>query len=96
MPDAFGSDCKTRYPILLIHGVGFRDLKRPLYWGRIPARLTECGAELYYGLTDSWGRMADNVCLLERRVDEILIATGAKKVNLIGHSKGGLEARLLA
>ena len=28
--------CKTRYPIVLIHGAGFRDLKWPVYWGRIP------------------------------------------------------------
>ena len=36
--------CKTRYPILLLHGAGFRDLKRPLYWGRIPGALEAHGA----------------------------------------------------
>ena len=40
--------CKTRYPILLLHGAGFRDLKRPLYWGRIPGALEAHGAALYY------------------------------------------------
>ena len=41
--------CKTRYPILLLHGAGFRDLKRPFYWGRIPDALEAHGAALYYG-----------------------------------------------
>ena len=27
--------CKTRYPVVLIHGAGFRDLRWPVYWGRI-------------------------------------------------------------
>ena len=39
----------TKYPILMLHGVGFRDLKWPLYWGRIPAALSAMGAELFYG-----------------------------------------------
>ena len=31
--------CATRYPLVLIHGAGFRDLKWPVYWGRIPREL---------------------------------------------------------
>ena len=31
--------CKTKYPILLVHGVFFRDFKHFNYWGRIPAEL---------------------------------------------------------
>ena len=31
--------CKTRYPILLVHGVFFRDFKYLNYWGRIPREL---------------------------------------------------------
>ena len=27
--------CSTRYPILLVHGAGFRDRRFPRYWGRI-------------------------------------------------------------
>lgn len=49
--------CKTRYPILLLHGAGFRDLKRPLYWGRIPGALEAHGAALYYGQQDGWARL---------------------------------------
>ena len=36
-----GHSAKTKYPVLMLHGVGFRDLKWPLYWGRIPAALSD-------------------------------------------------------
>lgn len=29
--------CRTKYPILLVHGVFFRDFEHLNYWGRIPA-----------------------------------------------------------
>ena len=53
-------DHGTKYPILMIHGVGFRDLKWPLYWGRIPTALAGTGAVLFYGQQDCWARIEDN------------------------------------
>lgn len=88
--------CKTKYPVVLVHGTGFRDLKRPLYWGRIPKALEERGAVLYYGQQDCWASTAVNANALKERVAQILAETDAEKVNLIGHSKGGLEIRMLA
>ena len=41
--------CKTRYPILLVHGVFFRDFKYLNYWGRIPRELKRNGAQVFYG-----------------------------------------------
>ena len=87
---------KTRYPILLVHGAGFRDLKWPLYWGRIPKTLTERGAVLFYGQQDCWASVEDNAGTLKSRIGAILDETGAEKVNIIAHSKGGLEARMAA
>ena len=86
----------TRYPILMLHGVGFRDLKWPLYWGRIPKALTGLGAELHYGNQDCWARVEDNARTVRARIRQILEETGAEKVNIIAHSKGGLEARMAA
>ena len=88
--------CKTKYPIVLIHGTGFRDLKWPVYWGRIPKILTEQGADLFYGLQDCWASTETNAEAIAERIDAILEETGAEKVNLIAHSKGGLEARMAA
>lgn len=88
--------CQTRYPILLVHGAGFRDLKLPVYWGRIPSALERRGASLFYGQQDCWASTETNAHELVRRIDDILAKTGAGKVNIIAHSKGGLEARMAA
>ena len=90
------NDCRTRYPVLLIHGAGFRDLRWPVYWGRIPGVLERHGATLYYGQQDCWASVETNARALTERIDEILARSGAEKVHLIAHSKGGLEARMAA
>ena len=41
--------CETKYPILLVHGVFFRDSRLFNYWGRIPAALERNGARIFYG-----------------------------------------------
>ncbi|MBQ7279035.1 MAG: hypothetical protein IJR17_07575 [Clostridia bacterium] len=88
--------CQTQYPIVLIHGAGFRDLKWPVYWGRIPGALQLRGAAIYYGLQDCWASTETNAREIVRRIESVLAETGAQKVNLIAHSKGGLEARMAA
>ncbi len=94
MKNAMNEFCKTKHPIVLIHGAGFRDLRWPVYWGRIPAALEAEGAKIYYGLQDSWGSVETNAEAIAARIDEILLETGAEKVNLIAHSKVGLDARM--
>ena len=89
-------DCGTRCPVVLIHGAGFRDLKWPVYWGRIPGVLRQHGANVYYGQQDCWASVETNAEALCARIDAILSETGAEKVHLIAHSKGGLEARMAA
>lgn len=84
-----------RYPVVLVHGFGFRDGKRINYWGRIPKLLAEKGCNVFYGKQDSCGSIEGNALFLKDRIEEILKETGAEKVNLIAHSKGGLEARYL-
>lgn len=85
--------CKTKYPILLVHGVFFRDLKYWNYWGRIPRELIRNGAAVYYGNQQSAASVADSAAELAERIRQILAETGAEKVNIIAHSKGGLDAR---
>lgn len=88
--------CKTAYPLLLVHGAGFRDLKIPVYWGRIPNVLRAHGADVHFGEQDCWASTETNARALCERIDAILSETGAKKVNILAHSKGGLEARMAA
>lgn len=87
------SDNKLKYPLLLVHGMGFRDRKRLNYWGRIPSRLQKMGAEIFYGNQDSNASIETNALFLKNRIEEILAQTGSEKVNIIAHSKGGLDCR---
>lgn len=85
--------CATKYPILLVHGVFFRDFKLFNYWGRIPKELEQNGAAVYYGNHSSAASIADSAAELKERIGQILRETGAEKVNIIAHSKGGLDCR---
>jgi triacylglycerol lipase len=85
--------CRTKYPIVLVHGHGWRDDKFVSYWGRIPKRLSENGAKLYYGNGDGYARIETNARMLKASVKKALKDSGAEKVNLLAHSKGGVECR---
>lgn len=85
--------CKTRYPILLVHGVFFRDFCYVNYWGRIPRELVRNGAVVYYGQQQSAASVEDSGKELAARVRQITEETGCEKVNIIAHSKGGLDSR---
>lgn len=85
--------CKTKYPILLVHGVFFRDSRYLNYWGRIPKELIKNGAEIYYGAQQSAGTVMDCGKELADKIREITGKTGCEKVNIIAHSKGGLDSR---
>jgi triacylglycerol lipase len=89
-------NCKTRFPIMLVHGAAFRDdSKLYNYWGRIPKLLRNAGADIYYSGQDAWGSIESNAEIIKKNVMEVLSKTGVEKINLIAHSKGGLEARYL-
>lgn len=85
--------CKTKYPILLVHGFFFRDNKHLNYWGRIPDELRTNGATVYYGEHSSALAVEDSAVELKNRIEKIMEATGAEKFNIIAHSKGGLDCR---
>ena len=85
--------CATRYPVLLVHGVFFRDSRYFNYWGRIPEQLTRNGARVYYGEQSSAASVAESGAYLARRIRQIVTETGCEKVHIIAHSKGGLDCR---
>lgn len=85
--------CKTKYPLLLVHGVFFRDYHYINYWGRIPRELRRNGARIYYGCQQSAAAVEDSGKELAERIRAIIAETGCEKVNIIAHSKGGLDSR---
>lgn len=85
--------CKTKYPLLMVHGVFFRDFRYINYWGRIPKELIRNGATVYYGQQQSAAAVEDSGKELASRIRQIVEETGCEKVNIIAHSKGGLDSR---
>lgn len=85
--------CRTRYPVVMVHGIFFRDWQYLNYWGRIPRELKKNGATVYYGRQQSSLCIADSAAELQAEIQRVLHETGAEKVNIIAHSKGGLDAR---
>lgn len=85
--------CKTKYPILMVHGVFFRDSEKLNYWGRVPGELEKNGANLFYGEHQSALSVEESAMELAKRIKEILQITGCEKLNVIAHSKGGLDCR---
>ena len=90
---ALAEICKTKYPILLVHGVFFRDNKIFNYWGRIPRTLKLHGATVYYGEHQSALTVKESARELTYRIKLIVERSGCEKVNIIAHSKGGLDCR---
>lgn len=85
--------CQTKYPILMVHGVFFRDFRYLNYWGRIPRELEKNGARIFYGNHQSAASVKDSGQEIADRIREIIQETGCEKVNIIAHSKGGLDSR---
>ena len=86
---------KTRYPILLVHGLAMKDTFFMKSFGRIDRILRIQGHTVYKSNVDAVGSVESNAKQLKEEIESILRETGAEKVNLIAHSKGGLDAKYM-
>lgn len=88
---------QTRYPIVLVHGLfGFDNIGPVDYWYGIPSALRSDGARVFVTQVPAANSTEVRGEQLLAQVKQILAATGAAKVNLIGHSHGGPTARYVA
>lgn len=102
-PAAVAADtyAATRYPVILVHGLSGTDKFANVvdYWYGIQSDLQSHGAKVYVanlsGFQSDDGPNGRGEQLLAY-VKQVLAATGATKVNLIGHSQGGLTSRYVA
>ena len=85
--------CATKYPIVLVHGIFMRDYAMFNYWGRIPEELETNGARIYYGEHQSALPVKESAKEIADRIRRIVYKTGSEKVNIIAHSKGGIDCR---
>jgi triacylglycerol lipase len=80
------------YPVVLVHGT-FGDMT--VSWNLISPVLAldgYCVFALDYG-NRGIGPIEDSAAQLEDFVDQVLAATGAARVSLVGHSQGGMMPR---
>ena len=93
-----GTYTKTQYPIVLAHGAaGFDSLFGILdYWFGIPEDLAAGGAKVYVTEVSQFNTPEVRGEQLIAQLEQIRAITGKAKVNLIGHSQGGLDVRYVA
>ena len=88
---------QTKYPIVLVHGLfGFDNIGAVEYFYAVPFNLRIDGAKVYTVQVSAANSTEVRGEQLLTQVKQILAATGAAKVNLIGHSHGGPTSRYVA
>ncbi len=85
------TDCSTRYPIVLSHGLfGYSgSIGIYPYWSDIPDTLRACGATVYVAHVSA----ANETSIRGEQLFKQLQEYGHERYHLIGHSHGGLDAR---
>lgn len=91
---------KASYPVVLAHGFfGFEELGGldfATYFYGVRADLASAGEDVFTPAVDPFNDSVTRGKQLLAHVEDIVRQTGATKVNLIGHSQGGLDARYVA
>lgn len=95
-----GAPLGPPYPIVLCHGFfGFEEfagLDFATYFFGVKAELEARGELVYTPAVDPFNDSTYRGGQLIEHIEGILLETGHAKVNLIGHSQGGLDARVVA
>lgn len=81
----------TRYPIILVHGYNASPATRGFY--EVEPALRAAGFEVSSAVLPPFNGTDVRATYLARAIDAVLTRTGAKKVNLVAHSLGGVDAR---
>lgn len=89
---------KTRYPIVLAHGMsGFDSILGIVdYWYGIAPAIRSGGGKVYVTQVSAFQKSELRGEQLLAQVKRIVAESGAGKVNLIGHSHGGFDVRYVA
>lgn len=95
---AWNSYAKTKYPIVLAHGImGFSSVAGAVeYFYGISPDLASNGANVFHTQVSSLDSSYVRGEQLRSQVQQILAITGAPKVNIIAHSQGAMDSRYVA
>ncbi len=83
----------TKYPIVLVHGLAAKQTKRIRAFGKIERELISAGYDVYVADIDGVGAIETNAEQLKEYILKVCRECNADKVNIIAHSKGGLDAK---
>ncbi len=88
----------TRFPVVLVHGfLGTQNYFGLFeYWYKIVEPLRDLGMEVYDPSSDLVASSQTRAIKVAQAMDDAMAETGARKVNLIGHSQGGTDSRIIA
>lgn len=84
-----------KYPIILVHGIMIKDFKFIKAFGRIEKILKDNNYACYTADTDGFGTIENNALQLKKFIEQVLIKEKVDKVNIIAHSKGGLDTKYM-
>lgn len=84
-----------QYPVFLVHGIGFTSENLTFnYWEGVMPVLDALGVRYFQSSQPAFGLIEENAEILKRDILAFLAANpGVGKVNIIAHSRGGLECR---
>ena len=85
----------TKYPIILVHGLAAKQLRVLNAFGKIGNHLEEAGNKVYIADTDGFGKIETNALQLKKFIESVKAECGVDKVNIIAHSKGGLDSKYM-
>lgn len=78
-----------------MHGIAIKEFKVVKSFGRIGKKLEEAGHCVYASDTDGFGTIEHNAEQLKAQIERILEKEHAEKVNILAHSKGGLDSKYM-
>lgn len=88
---------KTKYPIIFIHGATVGRHIFSYTYNRLYKYMQKIGFNNFFvSRHDAFDSIVNNANEIKKLIFNVLKNTGTDKVNLIGYSRGGLEARYIA
>ncbi len=84
----------TRFPIVLVHGwTGFSAIGPLTYFFGVTAMLEQLGYPVSVAVLDPYNHTSVRSAQLAEQIDEMRVEWRARKLDLLGHSQGGIDSR---